>query len=300
VAHEIEAAAVDGASAFLRRKPRRALPVGGPCPNCATPLQGAWCHACGQAAEDYHRSIWRLTAETVSGLFELDGRLWRTLPNLLLNPAKLTRSYLDGHRAPQAPPFRTFLIVVVLVFVSASVGSKTHTRAVAERATVESEAASRDSMFDITGSPEERRIAAWFNDRIKAAKAHPEAFDATLQTWAQRMAVLALPLSAMLLGLLFLFRRGVYMFDHLIFSMHSLSFQGLLASTVMLLDKVWSGAGWLILLSPTHLFFHMRGTYGLGVIGTLLRMFLLFIGSVVGLALFMVGLLLIGLYEVGG
>jgi hypothetical protein len=69
---------------------------------------------------------------------------------------------------------------------------------------------------------------------------------------------------------------------------------------MFLLGRFWDGAGWLILLSPTHLFFHMRGTYGLGVFGTLLRMFLLFIGSAIGFGLFMLGLLLIGLYEVGG
>ena len=298
MAHEIEAAATDAAASYLRRRPRQALPIGAPCPNCATPLRGPWCHACGQAGEDYHRSIWKLTAEAIGGLFELDGRLWRTLPNLLINPARLTREYLHGHRAPQAPPFRTFLIVVVLVFLAASAGEKTHTKVIPAKPAAENTIP--DAMISITNSPSEKQLAQWINTHVKAARDHPEAFDATLQTWAQRMAVLALPLSAMLLGLLFLFRRGVYMFDHLIFSMHSLSFQGLLASAFMLLDKVWDGAGWLLLLSPTHLFFHMRGTYGLSWFGTLARMFLLFIGSAVGLGLFIVALLLIGLYEVGG
>ena len=34
-------------------------------------------------------------------------------------------------------------------------------------------------------------------------------------------------------ALMFFWRRGVYMFDHLIFSMHSLSFQGLLVALAM-------------------------------------------------------------------
>ena len=187
---------------------------------------------------------------------------------------------------------------MVLVFLAANAGEKTHTKAAPAKPAAENTIP--DAMISITNSPSEKQLAQWINTHVKAARDHPEAFDATLQTWAQRMAVLALPLSAMLLGLLFLFRRGVYMFDHLIFSMHSLSFQGLLASAFMLLDKVWDGAGWLLLLSPTHLFFHMRGTYGLSWFGTLARMFLLFIGSAVGLGLFIVALLLIGLYEVGG
>src|SRR5690348_1239433 len=120
MALELEAAATDSLGAFLRRRPKHALPVGSPCPNCATTLQGPWCHACGQSAEDFHRSLWRLMVEALGGVFEFDSRLWRTLPNLILRPARLTRQYLDGHRAPQAPPFRTFLIVVVLVFLVGS------------------------------------------------------------------------------------------------------------------------------------------------------------------------------------
>ncbi|HWA61572.1 MAG TPA: DUF3667 domain-containing protein [Caulobacteraceae bacterium] len=289
---EIEAAAADGAAAILRRRPRHALPVGSPCPNCATALAGPWCHACGQSAEDYHRSLLRLVAEAVEGLFELDGRLWRTLPDLILNPARLTRRYLDGHRAPQAPPFRTFLIVVVLVFLVAGLGeSRTHA-VTAKPATV-------TPSIQVLDGPQGKAISAWLTSRARAAASHPEAFDAILSTWAQRMAVLALPMSAAILGLLFVFRRGVYMFDHLIFSMHSLSFQGLLFAVVSLGERLSGWVGVLILASPVHLFFHLKGTYGLGVFGTLARMVLLFVGSLLGFVLIMAGLVLIGLYEVG-
>ncbi len=121
-----------------------------------------------------------------------------------------------------------------------------------------------------------------------------------LTEWAQRLAVLALPLSAGLLGLMFFWRRGVYLFDHLIFSMHSLSFQGLLLSTAMLGSLV---SGWfqlLFLVAPVHLFAHLRGTYGLGVFGTLWRMAVLFVGSIIVLVLALSGLVLIGLAEIGG
>ena len=40
--------------------------------------------------------------------------------------------------------------------------------------------------------------------------------------------------------------------------------------------------------SPVHLFVHLRGTYRLGVFGTLIRMVVLFIGSVIGFTLMMV------------
>ena len=300
MAHEIEAAAVDGAAAALRRRSRSALAIGAPCANCATPLQGGWCHACGQSSEDFHRSLTRLVAEAFGGLFELDSRLWRTLPDLFLNPARLTRDYLDGHRAPQAPPFRTFLIVVVLVFLAASVGEDTHTRLANPRSGGSALNVDHGAVVSLGGGKAEKAINAWLTARVKKALNNQQAFGAVMATWAQRLAVLALPMSAALLGLMFFWRRGVFMFDHLIFSMHSLSFQGLLLSAMMLLEKWSDWAGLLVVLSPAHLFFHLRGTYGLGTFGALVRMVVLFVGSLLGFVVIMVGLVLIGLYEVGG
>ncbi len=297
MAQEIEAGAVDGAVSFLRRKPKHAVPVGTPCPNCATPLAGPWCHACGQSAEDYHRSLIRLAGEALEGLFELDGRLWRTLPNLLVRPAKLTRDYLDGHRAPQAPPFRMFLIVVVLVFLAAGIGGPG--KPINLLKGDNGKPMINGDFIDVNGSPGEKKLNEWFRTKGNYALAHPDAFQNQLVTWAQRLSILALPISAMILGVLFVFRRGVYMFDHLIFSMHSLSFQGLLLSVMLGLEQVSAQFAWLALASPVHLFVHLKGAYRLGVFGALIRMFLLFIGSAVGFAFIMVGLLMIGLYEVG-
>ncbi len=95
--------------------------------------------------------------------------------------------------------------------------------------------------------------------------------------------------------------RRFVLFDHMIFSMHSLAFQGLLLVIAML-----SGAaglqltGWLLLLSPVHLFFHLRGVYGLGKIGTLGRMLLLFIGTTAGFGLLMAALVVVGLAALRG
>ena len=295
MAQEVEAGALDSVGPVLRRKPRHTLAVGAACPNCGTPLAGAWCHACGQSAEDFHRSIWRLTIEAVGGLFDVDSRLWRTLPKLAFNPARLTREYLDGHRAAQAPPFRMFLIVVVLVFLAAGAGSSpspsSHAPDHASNVKIDTEPGVRMS--------DNPALAKWLSDRVKAARAHPDVFEATMVAWAQRLVILALPLSALMLGAMFFWRRGVYLFDHLIFSMHSLSFQGLLLCGVILSEKLSGWFALLIFASPMHLFAHMKGTYRLGVFGTLARMFLLFMGSLIGFVLIMIGLVFIGLYEIG-
>jgi Protein of unknown function (DUF3667) len=299
MAQEIEAAALDSVHAALgRRAPNHALPIGAPCPNCATPLAGPWCHACGQPAEDYHRSLAKLSREAIDGLFDLDGRLWRTLPDLCLRPARLTRAFLDGRRIGQIPPFRLFLIVVVLVFLA--VGFEPHSKPVMQLNGTGGDFNTGDGLALRMAPAPNDATATWVSARLKQAAKDPQGFERTLTGWAQRLAVLALPLSALLLGLMFFWRRGVYLFDHLIFSMHSLSFQGLLLATIMLASLI---SGWfqlLFLIAPVHLFAHLKGTYGLGVFGTLWRIAVLLVSSVIMLVLALSGLVMIGLAEVGG
>jgi hypothetical protein len=295
MAHELEAAPIDSVPAVLTRAPKHVLPLGAPCPNCATALAGPWCQACGQSSDDFHRSLRKLAAEAVEGVFELDSRLWRTLPDLALHPARLTRGYLDGHRVAQIPPFRLFLIVVVLVFLAAGLGPPRRAPIV----DLGNQKASQQSGFHIHVAPAANLTDQWLAARITTAAKDPVRFEATLTEWAQRLAVLALPVSAALLGLLFFWRRGVFMFDHLIFSMHSLSFQGLLVAIVMAGSQLTGWFGWLLLIAPAHLFAHLKGTYGLGAFGALGRMAVLFVGSAIGFGLALVGLVLIGLVETG-
>ncbi|WP_291071711.1 DUF3667 domain-containing protein [Hyphomonas sp.] len=51
-------------------------------------------------------------------MFSLDGRLWRTLPKLMLRPGRMTREYIDGKRSRYVPPFRLFLLTSVIFFVT--------------------------------------------------------------------------------------------------------------------------------------------------------------------------------------
>jgi hypothetical protein len=54
-----------------------------------------------------------------------------------------------------------------------------------------------------------------------------------------------------------------------------------------------------MLAAPVHLFFHMRGVYRTSVVGTIVRMGLLFVGSIIGGILIFLGLLWVGLSGMG-
>jgi hypothetical protein len=299
---ELEIAAVASVGGWLKRKPAEEVAIGTPCANCATPIQGPYCHHCGQLAENFHRSVGHLAEETAENLLHLDNRIWRTLPRLVLKPAELTRDYLEGRRASQIPPLRLFLVVVLLFFIAGGLVEQ-RTSAEARRQLGSADvAADLGEMHvvvrpvHVAGAP--KALEDWLFPRATYARSHAHEFSLVLESWAHRFAILMLPVSALMLGLLFLFQRRFFLYDHLIFSMHSLSFMGLLLSVNDILGAVGvSGAvtGLIALAMPAHLFIHMRGAYGTGIAGTLWRMALLFVMTSIVLVLGVVLLVLVGL-----
>jgi hypothetical protein len=275
------------------------LPIGAPCPNCGTALAGAWCYACGQKGEEFHRSIWHLVAEAFEGLTHFDGRFWVTVPRLILKPGELTRDYLDGHRAPQIPPFRLFLIVLLAVFFTGSLNFQAnHVRAVQVAPVTDflgKNAGQTENWQKVGEALRTTPNGRWLMEHGEHALKNPEAFGSAMEHWSHQFAILMLPIGALLLTVLFAFKRGVYVFDHLIFSMHSLSFQGLLLSGIFLGGLAAPWAAWFLWIAPAHLFVHMRKTYRISALGTLVRMLLLFSLSITAFALLMMGLVFVGL-----
>jgi hypothetical protein len=88
------------------------------CRNCGAKVEVRFCTSCGQLGADFHRPVWHLVSSSFGDMFAFDGRLWRTLPMLLLRPGRMTRDYIDGKRARFVPPFRMFLLTSVIFFLA--------------------------------------------------------------------------------------------------------------------------------------------------------------------------------------
>jgi hypothetical protein len=293
-----------GAGGFLRWRRGHTLPPGAACRNCGTILRGPWCDQCGQLGEDFHRSAHHLIGEALESFFHADGRLFRTLPRLVLEPGPLTRDYLEGKRAPQIPPFRLFLTMLLILFLIGSAQSPTGILQPTaanntDRAALKAEMAKTNMNIDFNtglGASTNQAIMAWLKVRLPLAIEHPDTLIGAMGEWAHRFAFITLPISALLLSFIFAFRRNTFLFDHLIFSMHSLSFQGLLLALVMATSSIAGGiSGLLLVASPVHLYAHMRYTYGTGKAGTIVRMIVLFLASSVAFALLLLGLVILGL-----
>jgi len=87
----------------------------GNCLNCGAPLEGPYCHQCGQQAH-VHRSLAAFWHDLAHGVLHFEGKIWRTLPMLVWRPGELTRRYIAGERARFVSPMALFLFSVFLMF----------------------------------------------------------------------------------------------------------------------------------------------------------------------------------------
>ncbi|KGM53114.1 hypothetical protein N800_11020 [Lysobacter daejeonensis GH1-9] len=85
------------------------------CENCEAALQGPYCHACGQPVVSPVRHVAHAIEDVFESFWHLDGRVFRTLRDLLA-PGRVALEYLAGHRVRYIAPLRLFVILSLLTF----------------------------------------------------------------------------------------------------------------------------------------------------------------------------------------
>lgn len=251
---------------------------GGPtrCANCSTPLSGAFCAQCGQAAADPNVPIGRFAREFVAETLDIDSRLRVTLWPLFFKPGAVPRDYVAGQRAQFVPPIRLYVFASFFVFLVLSFGPSTfafqesgpgsgvEVGAVQEPETSPTVTPGQDSEQDSGGVVE--RLA----QGLQRASSDREGFtDAFTDRMAQAMFLL-LPAFALLLKVAY--RRRLYI-QHLVFAIYFHSFVFILLGFVALpaalgLQSASDVAGIALLGVPVHLFVGMRRFYGLSRVRT--------------------------------
>lgn len=87
----------------------------GTCENCSTALHGHYCHACGQSAHNPLKHVGHAIEEVFESFWHLDGRIFRTLRDLLV-PGRVAVNFLKGHRVGYVQPLRLFVILTLFTF----------------------------------------------------------------------------------------------------------------------------------------------------------------------------------------
>ena len=86
------------------------------CGNCAEPLRGRFCHACGQKAVSAEVRLKDFFHDAFHEFAHLDGKIVRTLRLLITKPGMLTAEFLAGRRASYVSPLRLYLTCSVVFF----------------------------------------------------------------------------------------------------------------------------------------------------------------------------------------
>jgi hypothetical protein len=88
------------------------------CVSCHAPLTGRWCAQCGEKRiEPQDLSLKGIWHDVISDVFQYDGRIWRTVRDLVTAPGALTLAWRNGQRGQYVKPFSFFVAVNVLFFL---------------------------------------------------------------------------------------------------------------------------------------------------------------------------------------
>lgn len=148
------------------------------------------------------------------------------------------------------------------------------------------------SFVTITGMPE-------LNARINKKLENPDLALYKVQQTAYKFSFLLVPISLPFIALLFMWKRGVTFYDHVVYALYSLSFASILFIAIIGAAQspytTWV-VGWLVGIGlPVHTFFHLKGAYKLGWWSALWRTCLMLVFANIILAFFLVAIFLLGL-----
>ncbi|RAO75847.1 DUF3667 domain-containing protein [Dyella jiangningensis] len=86
------------------------------CANCSAPMQGEFCHECGQSIHSVLRPMHHMVEDTLDMVLHIDGRVVHTVPPLFYKPGFLTMEYFAGRRQRYVAPFRLMFVLCLLAF----------------------------------------------------------------------------------------------------------------------------------------------------------------------------------------
>lgn len=86
------------------------------CPNCGATRPNAFCAYCGQNSRDYNASLWSILKGAIAEMFELDGRVIRSIKSIVLHPGQLSLAFAENRRADFVNPFRLFMFTTIIWF----------------------------------------------------------------------------------------------------------------------------------------------------------------------------------------
>jgi hypothetical protein len=255
------------------------------CGNCGTVLVGDYCHGCGEKrVEARDISVKHFAAEAAGELTSIEhSKLWRTLRALLFKPGFLTVEYFSGRRSRYLKPLNLCLAIFAFHLFVYTAHRQVSTYDIRQVVESQREIGEQWKLKDADALPKVlERVAARKRVTTEAL------YESINEKWNRYVSLSQIPqiiLFALMLQFVYLFRR--YFAEHLVFSLHFLSFTALTVAMMWplyfvlgLKPNVWNILVALLkfMLDIFYLFVAARVFYKESVGTALLRAPVIFVG----------------------
>lgn len=94
------------------------------CLNCGHVVAHKFCPNCGQENVDTRKTFYHLFVHFFEDLTHYENAFWKTIRNLFLKPASLTKEYLSGKRLSYLAPIRLYIFISFVTFFTVFVINK--------------------------------------------------------------------------------------------------------------------------------------------------------------------------------
>ncbi len=180
------------------------------CLNCDTPLQGKFCHACGQKQiEPSERTLKYIVLQFLGSAFLLEKNFAKNLWQVLVKPGFLAKEYVQGRRTRYMAPLSIFLLINFFYFIYNPLS--------------DFKLPLRDQVYQPYGALARKLI----DEKLKNEKITFEEYEVEYWDWSltltKTLIILNVPITAFFL-LLWFKRRKMYFTDHFIYALYLYAF----------------------------------------------------------------------------
>ena len=217
----------------------------------------------------------QVITEFADDVFSIDSKVLQSLLTLLVKPGVLSASFLAGKRASVLPPVRLYLVISLLFFFVFQIPSPDVSKdnvyigniLLGHEKPIEGRNNFSLVMFEMgkDSNAFERWIDSFITDKKEVMKsANPQVtidrIFSSLEDVLPNLLILFLPVFAVVLKLLYFFKRVLY-FDHLIFSLHFQTW--LMGVTLIIYGLALQNAWWsaLTVFIPIYLAKAQKAVY---------------------------------------
>jgi hypothetical protein len=230
------------------------------CPNCGTELLGDFCHRCGEQRHHAEElTLKHFFLHAMHDLTHLDTKVFATLRYLFTRPGFLTQEFIAGRRSRYMRPFSLFLVACAVFFLADSI-----------------KPVSGYDVHQLAAVDKRGEINAAWEKLARAKHVSKEVIEERVQDTLHRASTAAQIFNALAMAvvLAMLFRKR-YFVEHLVFSLHYLSFTffGALLLSPLQPPRLSSLNSFIAvtLVFVTYLFISMRRVYKQGRVATFFK-----------------------------